>query len=824
MAGRFTVERTLHAGEAARVFAARDATTGEAVALKVVRDDVGPTATERLRREARLLARFALPGLVARVDDGDFDGHAYLATRLVEGPTLARRVADDGPLGVEDTLASIRALAETLTVLHREGVVHRDLSPANVLLAEGDPRRPVLLDLGAAREAHGGETAAGVFVGTPGHVAPEQVRGGADLDARVDVWGLGALLHFCLTGSPPLPGRTTTTLLSRVLFEDPPWLLDVRADVPPRVAAFAERLLARARDERPSDAAQVLAALEALDGAPIARPAPPAAGTLLVASAPAWPAEAVARALEDVSDWSLLPDRTLVAFCRDEAHAVRAAEAALAVQRAVPEAQVALAGAGSPGEASDRIDALGEGAPRLDDATEAALRATFVTRSDAGAVTLVGPRDPDVRAGAVLADRYVLEAPLGTGGMGEVWSARHRALGSKVAVKLLHGSLAEHPDLRRRFLDEARITARLDSAHAVRVFDFGVTPGGRPFLAMERIDGAPLSDAIARGALSPTRTLTLLGQAARALDRAHALGIVHRDLKPHNVLVTRDEDGHEVAKLVDFGIAKIVGGLADALDGAAAPSDVEATRAGLGTPAYMAPEQIRGEDVGPAADRFALGVVAHQCLTGHLPWRARDVPGTFAEILAGRAPAPVESLPTAFTEWLARACAARPDARFPSARESVEALAAALGVSPAAAAADPLRPSPRRSSLVVALALAAAIGVGWLSRRPDPPRPAPATSASTPSAASATTGTATPPTPPTSAAPPPSNVAPSATGPSAPPSSPPTHLVPTVVPTASAPSSSAAVPASAPVVASASPSPVEAPPAETGVGWLESRQ
>jgi len=821
VADRFAVEHVVRVGAHARLLSARDRRGGARVALKVLEVDASPAAGERLRREARLLAKHRTDGLVAHVDDGTIAGRPYLATRFVEGVTLAEHVTTAGTLEVATALALVRALSTTLVVLHDAGVVHRDLSPDNVLLADGDPRRPVVLDLGAAREAHGGETAAGVFVGTPGYVAPEQVRGGADLDARIDVWALGALLYFCLVGTPPLPGRTTTTLLARVLFEDPPWLGDARADVPPRVAALAQRLLARAREERPADATHVLAALDALGGDPPRRAPERVAGTLLVASAPVWPEAALAEALDDL-EWALLPDRTLVAWSHDPAHAARAAEAALAVQRTVPGSHMALAGAEGAGAASDRVDALGDDAPRLDATTEAAVRATFVTRSDAGAVTLLGPRDADVRPGAVLADRYVLEAPLGSGGMGEVWSARHQALGSRVAVKLLHGSLAEHPDLRRRFLEEARITARLDSAHAVRVYDFGVTPGGRPFLAMEHIDGEPLSECIARGPLPPLRTLALLGQAARAIDRAHALGIVHRDLKPHNVLVTHDEDGREVAKLVDFGIAKIVGGLADARDDGDA-GDTAVTRAGLGTPAYMAPEQIRGEGVGPAADRFALGVVAYQCLEGSLPWRARDVPGTFVEILAGRPRELVADLPAPFTAWFARATAPRPDDRFPSARESVEALAESLGVKGGPFESD--RPR-RRRVVVTAMLLTVAFVVALVVRgRPSSTREAGAPRvdpASSPTRASS----ATTPVLPTSAllTPPSSLQSPSSVSSTAVSKALPTSTAspPSAAATSTPPSTQPSVAASAPPTPSASAAPVTS--GETGVGWLESRQ
>jgi len=779
--GRFAIERHVHTGGMGRVFVAVDRGQGGRVALKVPRAEGEPIASRRLAREAAILGELGeQPGLAAHVEHGVEDGVPWLATRWIDGPTLATRIAREGPLDVSEALAMLATLVGAVAELHAHGAVHRDLSPSNVLLRDDDPRDPVLVDFGAARDDSAGETAAGSFVGTPGFLAPEQARGSSDVDARVDVWGLGALLHFALTAEVPLPGRTTTTLLARVLFEDPPWLCDLRPGIPSSVAAFAQRLLARDRAERPRDAAAVLRALPRLEGdlEAIAPAREQVAGTLLVVRGADVDAT-VADALRTLPGWAQLPDRTLVAFCRGEAHA---AEAAQALRRARPDVRVALATGDTFGEAADRLDTL-EGAP-----------------------TSLHPDDPDVTPGAVLADRYTLERPLGAGGMGEVWSARHRTLGSPVAIKLLHGSLVEHPELRRRFLDEARITARLDSANAVRVFDFGVTARGRPFLAMERIDGEALSDRIAReGRLTPIRAVEFLGQAARAIDRAHALGIVHRDLKPANVLVTRDEDGREVAKLVDFGIAKLAGGLAAESPSSERHGPLDRTRAGLGTPAYMSPEQVRGDpSVGPATDRFALGVVAFHCLTGRLPWSARDVPGTFAEILEGRLPTTAGELPPAFDAWFARACATDPDERFASARESVEGLAVALGLAP-------------RSSRARWIGLAVAIGVGVTViglrlRRPDvAPIPAVAASVSADRVESPRPSVVVVPV---SVAPPASIVV-----------APPSVVVakgPKMVVSVAAAPSSLAVPSAAPSSSIAATPPASA--SASGVGWLESRQ
>src|SRR5262245_51993252 len=164
--------------------------------------------------------------------------------------------------------------------------------------------------------------------------------------------------------------------------------------------------------------------------------------------------------------------------------------------------------------------------------------------------------------GRLVGDRYILETLIARGGMGEVWRARHKALRSLVAIKFLHRASAFSPSKRKRFLTEAQVTANLKTRHAVQVFDFGVTEDGLPYLVMEFLEGETLEKRIAReGRLSIETTFTVLRQAARALDRAHALGIVHRDFKPENVVIFADEEGGEQVKVVDFGIAKIVGDL-----------------------------------------------------------------------------------------------------------------------------------------------------------------------------------------------------------------------------------------------------------------------
>jgi serine/threonine protein kinase len=292
------------------------------------------------------------------------------------------------------------------------------------------------------------------------------------------------------------------------------------------------------------------------------------------------------------------------------------------------------------------------------------------------------------QTGSELDGRYRLDTKIGEGGMGEVWRGRQLAVDRDVAIKFLGTQLATNEEVRERFRHEARITANLSSRHAVQVFDFGVTADGEPYLVMELLNGEPLSRRIEReGRLTPAVTVSFLRDAARALTKAHASGIVHRDFKPDNVFLT-DTDGIVEVKVVDFGIAKLIGSFE-----ATRPTDVDLakikanahlTRTGrlVGTPPYMGPEQVRMDaDIGPAADIWALGVVAYECLTGRCPFDGDNVLELFTNIQLYNwtsALKVVPTLPASFDDWFRKVCAPEPADRFRDANLAVDALAVAL--------------------------------------------------------------------------------------------------------------------------------------------------
>jgi eukaryotic-like serine/threonine-protein kinase len=214
--------------------------------------------------------------------------------------------------------------------------------------------------------------------------------------------------------------------------------------------------------------------------------------------------------------------------------------------------------------------------------------------------------------GSIIADRYHVTRKLGEGGMGQVYLAEHVRMGRKSAVKVLHPGMVHDTDAISRFNREAANAARINHPNVAAIYDFGETSDGLIYLAMEFVEGEPLTDIIERvGALPAARAAGIVRQAGEALAVAHELGIVHRDLKPDNIMIARNRDGSDCVKVVDFGIAK-----------AANVEAQKVTRTGLivGTPEYMSPEQLAGDPLDGRSDVYSLALVGFAMLTGRLPF------------------------------------------------------------------------------------------------------------------------------------------------------------------------------------------------------------
>lgn len=250
--------------------------------------------------------------------------------------------------------------------------------------------------------------------------------------------------------------------------------------------------------------------------------------------------------------------------------------------------------------------------------------------------------------------RYLVVKALGAGAMGAVYLAEDPMLKRRVAVKVVRAIGEERELALERFRREAEISAQLNHPNIVTVYDVGEQEGVGPFIAMEYVEGSSLGRLVREGALAPEASLSILIQAMRALRTAHRHAIVHRDIKPDNILVA--EDGR--VKLMDFGIART---MAPRLTGLGEF---------LGSPAYSAPELLRGEEPTPSSDRYSFAVTAFELLTGHLPHPGSNVAAVITHILHDPPVIPL-SMPSRVAYVFQRALARDPEDRYDSLPEFV---------------------------------------------------------------------------------------------------------------------------------------------------------
>lgn len=342
--------------------------------------------------------------------------------------------------------------------------------------------------------------------------------------------------------------------------------------------------------------------------------------------------------------------------------------------------------------------------------------------------------DPQGRVGSTVAGRYFLQKLIGRGGMSDVYQATWLGPERPVALKLLHGSAAGGDEQVRRFEREAAAATRLVHPGSVEVLDFGRCPDGEFFLAMELLPGRDLARVLSdQGRLTPERAANITGQLLDVLSAAHALGILHRDLKPANVMIAPTDAGAEQVKVLDFGNAWLDVPL---------PPDGRLTQEGFvqGTPAYMSPEQIRGEQLDARSDLYAVGVVLYEMLAGAPPFEAQTTMAIAARQLT-EPPPPLQArcpgLPAPLEALVLRALAKDRGGRPGSAAAMREELVAALAGS-ASPGVTEKRPPPEtellavptvkraRSRLNGAMAALAAILLAgaWLLLRPTAGLPA----------------------------------------------------------------------------------------------------
>ena len=436
------------AGGMGAVYRATDRVDGGRVAVKLT---VATTGLARALREAEALQTLVHPQIVRYVDHGRAPGgELYLVMEWLEGEDLAARLAR-APLTLRESVDVTRRVAEALGFAHARGLIHRDVKPGNVFLVEGDPSRVKVLDFGLARAGVSTElTQAGILVGTPAYMAPEQARGASALDARVDVFALGCMLFKCITGRSPFLANDLVAVLAKVLIEDPPHLQDLRPDVPRELDALVWRMLAKDPAMRPDDGHEVAEALATLHvgeghveiafppsvaSAPMLTDAEQRIVSVIVTSRPLGADEATLvseassvhstpEGLESIAEgfgarYERLLDGTVVVTMLGERNVIdqaeRAARCAMAFRAALPTTPIGLAtgrgelsGSSLVGEAIDRAVRLMNGAARagvvVDEITAGLLSARFETQSDSG-TWLVGERDASEDARLLMGKR-----------------------------------------------------------------------------------------------------------------------------------------------------------------------------------------------------------------------------------------------------------------------------------------------------------------------------------------------------------------------------------------------------------------------------------
>jgi len=278
----------------------------------------------------------------------------------------------------------------------------------------------------------------------------------------------------------------------------------------------------------------------------------------------------------------------------------------------------------------------------------------------------------DPLIGAVVGERYRIVSRIGVGGMGAVYRAEHTMMRRDLAIKVLLSELGGREEFARRFEREAESASRLAHPNIITVTDFGRTPDGALFLAMEFLAGDSLTSLIDQGPLPRERALAIVRQILRALDHAHAAGVVHRDLKPDNIMLVERDGQRDVVKILDFGIAKVT---------EPASGQEVLTQAGVifGTPEYLSPEQAVGEAVDGRADLYAAGVILYEMLAGRRPFESEDKVKIISMHLSHAPPRireanPTVDVPFALEQVVLQAMEKHRENRFASATAFLQAL------------------------------------------------------------------------------------------------------------------------------------------------------
>jgi eukaryotic-like serine/threonine-protein kinase len=653
----------------------------------VLPDLVTLESAKRFRDEAMVVVKLQHGNLVPVFDAGRHENQIYIAMEYVDGKDLLavwnrcahRRV----PFPVDVAVYIVKELARGLAYAHAFGglkLVHRDVSPANVLLSyTGEVK---LTDFGLARSTLKlQQTAPGIIFGKLSYLAPEQARS-EPLDGRTDIYAAGILLWELLTGQQLFPVKpapagdegarrdSTADALARV--RDPQVVRP--SQVTPRVPPELDSIVLRALTPEPALRYQTGEELRADLAAFLAATTPETdAARLASFLRPLFQETAEAERIEREELVRAAAGLLSGAFSAEMAAGSAPRAPAPAAATDAPEPQGApTAGAAAPRAQQPRT--IGrrhtDTAPDVGDAP-GGRRAAAVTphgHDTGGRASGDGRLGDDPRVGTTLGGRYLIERLCGEGAMGRVYEARHVDIGRRLAVKILHSSFRHSAEVVERFRREARAASKIGHPNIVDVTDSGTTPDGAFFFVMEYLDGVDLEQLIQlEGPLPVGRALRIVAQLCRALQAAHASEIIHRDLKPANVMLVNRKDEDDFVKVLDFGISRNMD-----LEG----SGDDIARRGLtrpdvavGTPVYMSPEQAAGMRADALTDVYAVGGLLYEMLTATPPCAGDDVL-TVLNKKATEDPVPIgklrPELPADVQQLVMRALSRRPKDRHAS--------------------------------------------------------------------------------------------------------------------------------------------------------------
>jgi serine/threonine protein kinase len=574
-------------GGQGHVFRARQLGLDRIVALKTLRENSEDEAVRlaRFRREGKLCARLDHPNII-RVHTFDVqDGTLYLTMEYAEGGSLKERLERERPMAPAAAARLLLDLAQAVAHAHQKDIIHRDLKPGNVLFVEGGLAK--IGDFGLAKCLAGDGvslTPASAILGSLNYMAPEQARGKtAEIGKATDVYGLGAILYEALTGRPPFVGDCEAAILYNVCHEPLVRPSALRPGIPHPLESICLTCLHKDSADRFADAGELETQLRSLlENGLLDDLTTPVPGQLVCP-------------LED-------PCATVIPPIDEPAPAP--------VDRHWPPGQF-----------------------------------------------------PDIPG-------YRILSVLGRGGMGVVYKAIQLKLKRLVALKTVHEATGGTVRVRRLLQMEGELAAALNHPNIVQVLDLEEY-SGLVYIAMEFVEGPSLREVLHhQGAQPPRLAAELLEQLARAAGFFHRRGIIHRDIKPSNVLLdtslgggrgdeaareTRAEARYGLPKISDFGLARQVRRSADApgpredrlppeeADPAGPDPLADLTMAGavVGTPAYMSPEQARGELlVGPSSDVWSLGTILYEMLAGKLPFRGAHIADLLMQVQEAMVPPP----------------------------------------------------------------------------------------------------------------------------------------------------------------------------------------